>query len=155
MKTNTRIPNALIGAAGVHHVVSELSRRGMIALPTIRNTAAFDVIVASQDGKKHANIQVKTSGRWRPFWRMPPSEKICCGRNDFYALLRWHPKQNRFQVLLTSGRNAKNAVAEGEAFQRKRMLQRTRKAVVPSIYIGQKRKRWEEEWEQNWLNWHF
>ena len=37
---------SLVGAAGVHAVVSELSLRGLIALPTIRNTAGVDVIVA-------------------------------------------------------------------------------------------------------------
>ena len=31
----------LIGIAGVHYVVSELSRRGLVALPTIRNTAGI------------------------------------------------------------------------------------------------------------------
>jgi hypothetical protein len=38
---------ALIGATGVHYVVSELSLRGMIALPTIHNTAGVDVVVTN------------------------------------------------------------------------------------------------------------
>jgi hypothetical protein len=41
---------ALIGAAGVHFVVSELSLRGLIALPTIRNTAGVDVLVTDKKG---------------------------------------------------------------------------------------------------------
>jgi hypothetical protein len=41
---------ALIGAAGVHFVVSELSLRGLIALPTIRNTAGVDVVVTDKMG---------------------------------------------------------------------------------------------------------
>lgn len=53
--------NALIGIAGVHYVVSELSRRGLIALPTIRNTQSYDFIAATRDGTRHANIQVKAS----------------------------------------------------------------------------------------------
>ena len=52
---------ALIGAAGVHFVVSELSLRGLIALPTIRNTASMDIVVVDPDGVFHANLQVKTS----------------------------------------------------------------------------------------------
>lgn len=59
--TATSPANALIGIAGVHHVVSELSRRGLIALPTTRNVAGYDVIVLTPDGTKHANLQVKTS----------------------------------------------------------------------------------------------
>jgi hypothetical protein len=53
---------SLIGAAGVFHVAAELSLRNMIALPTIRNTAGYDLIATSLDGTSHANIQVKTSG---------------------------------------------------------------------------------------------
>lgn len=135
------------------HVVSELCRRGMVALPTIRNTAAFDIVVTSQNGRKHANIQVKTSGRRRQFWRMPPSSNICCGRNDYYALLRWNPKESRFQVFLLSGKVARDAVAEGEAFQRKRIREGTRKEIVPSIYIGKKRAKWGQQWGRNWFDW--
>ena len=46
---------ALIGAAGVHFVVSEVSLRGLIALPTIRNTANVDVIVTNKQGTWQAN----------------------------------------------------------------------------------------------------
>jgi len=58
-KTNgTKIANDLVGASGVHYVASELSFRGMLALPTIKNTPGYDLIVTSRNGKKHANIQV-------------------------------------------------------------------------------------------------
>ena len=52
---------ALIGAAGVHFIVSELSMRGLIALPTIRNTAGVDVVVTNKEGTWQAYLQVKTS----------------------------------------------------------------------------------------------
>jgi hypothetical protein len=48
--TERTVSNALVGIAGVHYVAAELSRRGLIALPTIRNTAGYDIIVAT-----HAN----------------------------------------------------------------------------------------------------
>lgn len=38
----TKIPNDLIGVAGVHFVAYRLSLRGLIVLPTIRNTAGID-----------------------------------------------------------------------------------------------------------------
>jgi hypothetical protein len=153
MQMMTKIPNTLIGASGVHYVVSELSRRGMIALPTIRNTAAFDVIVTSCDGKRHANIQVKTSLKKVQFWRMPDSKRVCCGPKDYYVLLRWEHKLDRFEGFMVSGRMAKEAVAEGEAFQRKRVMAGSRKEVVPSIYFGEKRKDWKRRWNKKWLQW--
>ena len=61
--------SALIGIAGVHYVVAELSRRGMVALPTTRNTAAYDIVVVTPDGDKHANIQVKASSKRVTFFR--------------------------------------------------------------------------------------
>ena len=57
----SKINNQLIGMAGVYFVASELSRRGFIALPTVRNTVGIDLVVASTDGSFQANLQVKTS----------------------------------------------------------------------------------------------
>jgi len=87
MVNSKRAPSALIGTAGIHFVVPELSRRGMIVLPTVRNTAAYDVIVVSDNGKRHANIQVKTSSKRCTFWPMLPSGKIRTGPDDYYVLL--------------------------------------------------------------------
>src|SRR5439155_20817323 len=82
-------PNtALTGIAGVHHVVSELSRRGLVALPTIRNTAAYDVIVATPDGMRHAIIQVKASQKRRVFFRMLEREIFRGGPYGYYDLRR-------------------------------------------------------------------
>jgi hypothetical protein len=40
-RTNVaEVSNNLVGITGVHHVVSELSRQGLVALPTVRNIAA-------------------------------------------------------------------------------------------------------------------
>ena len=57
------VNNDLIGIAGVHYVVSELSRRGLIAMPTIRNTAGIDILVAKPNGSEQAVLQVKTAGK--------------------------------------------------------------------------------------------
>jgi hypothetical protein len=59
--SSKKLPNDLIGVAGVHFVVYELTLRGLIALPTIRNTAGIDIIVSEPDDSGQANLQVKTS----------------------------------------------------------------------------------------------
>jgi|ERR1035437_6328667 hypothetical protein len=84
-----RISNSIIGAGGVFHVASVFSMRGLIALPTIKNTAAYDIIVTSSDGLRHANIQVKTSSARPGYW--PICSKVSHVRtstDDFYVLLR-------------------------------------------------------------------
>jgi len=54
-----RLAKSLVGACGVFYVSAELSRRGWIAMPTIRNTSGIDIIASK--GDKTINIQVKTN----------------------------------------------------------------------------------------------
>ena len=142
---------ALIGIAGVHYVVAELSLRGMIALPTTRNTNAYDIVVITQRGDMHANIQVKTSSKRTTFWLMPPIEKIRTGSHDIYVLVRRLDDTNQFEGFMLTGREAKKAVQEAIAWQRENIRKGTRKAIVPAIdeYSNSPRLvRWKKEWEQ-------
>jgi len=97
-----KIDNALIGAAGVHFVVSELSLRSLIALPTIRNTAGVDVVVVSADGSWHANLQVKTSKNKVKFWPVSKRYEELRGKNNFYVFVRYLKKESRFEAFLES-----------------------------------------------------
>jgi hypothetical protein len=75
---------ALIGVAGVHFVVGELSRRGWVALPTIRNTRGIDAL-ASKEGLV-VEIQVKSSAKWRS-WIVGKSAKTLDRKNFFYVFV--------------------------------------------------------------------
>jgi hypothetical protein len=98
--------NALIGIAGVHYVVSELSRRGLIAMPTIRNTAGIDVLVAEPDGNGQAVLQVKSTGsvrvkeEGRQWWPTPEPEKCLSGSTAFYVFVRWREDLGKFEAFL-------------------------------------------------------
>ncbi len=144
---------ALIGIAGVHHVVSELSRRGLVALATTRNTAAYDIVVTTVHGDKHANIQVKTSHRRAAFFPTPPSKGVRAGPRDFYVLLRWLAKEHRYEGFMLTGRMARAEVRRGEQFQRERIRAGTRRHIVPSIYVGKKVAVRADRWRKKWLDW--
>jgi hypothetical protein len=149
-------PNtALTGIAGVHHVVAELSRRGLVALPTIRNTTAYDIIVATPDGKRHANLQVKASQNRRSFFLMPPSTKVRARPHDYYVLLRWLANEDRYEGFMLSGQAARNEVRRSERLQRSRIRAGKRKSRVwPSILVGGKEvDRRAEKWRNTWLKW--
>ena len=103
----SKVSNTLIGIAGVHFVVSQLSLRGLIALPTIRNTAGVDVLIASIDGSWHANLQVKTSQNKVAFWPVGTAYEQWLGGNNFYVFIRLLPKESRFEAFL----EASNIVA--------------------------------------------
>jgi hypothetical protein len=148
-----RISNALIGIAGVHHVVSELSRRGLVALPTVRNTAAYDIVVATPDGTRHANIQVKSSSKMVTFFRMPPSDRVMAGPRDFYVLLRWDEKAFRYDGFLLRGREAKDEVEAEEERQNKRIAAGSRKDVVPCITVAGAARARAARWRRQWEAW--
>lgn len=149
---STTPANALVGIAGVHHVVSELSRRGLIALPTTRNVAGYDVIVLTPDGTKHANIQVKTSLKFSIFM-MPPSRKINQGPRDYYVLLRWLDKENRWDGFMLSGRAAYFAVRRGERTTRWKIYHKTSTVVVPKIAFGKKNEKLANQFRRKWDTW--
>jgi hypothetical protein len=147
------IPGALIGIAGVHYVAAELSRRGLIALPTIRNTAAYDIIVATRDGKKHANIQVKTSQKKVSFFPMPSSDRVCAKPNDYYVFLRWLPKESNFEGFMLKGSEAKRAVTAGERDRWNRERRLSGKGIWASVHVGGKWARQAKRWKRTWDTW--
>ena len=143
--------NALIGIAGVHYVVAELSRRGMIALPTVKNVAAYDIVALNIAGTKHANIQVKASSKRASFFPMPPPEKVRVGARDYYVLVRWLNREHKFEAFLLSGRAARAAVEENLELQRSRIREGRRKSLFPCVPLGLtnvgRARRWASAWE--------
>jgi len=145
--------NALIGIAGVHYVASELSRRGLVALPTTRNTAGYDIVVVTPDGSRHANIQVKASSKRVTFFPMPSIERVRAGARDFYVLVRWIEKEHRFEGFMLSGRRAREAVRSSVGLQKRNARKGTRKVLFPSIYVGPKNEKRAGLWRDTWQTW--
>jgi hypothetical protein len=148
MKKKQKLPNDLIGISGVHFVVSELSRRGLIALPTVKNCAAYDVIVANQRGTKHANLQVKTSFGTRDFWPMPPSTKVRKGPDDHYVFLRWLASEKRFKGYMLPGRELRTCVSRAEAHTKKKGQR-----PFGAFYVGKRAKGRDCQWAETWEHW--
>jgi hypothetical protein len=150
--SKTTIPKALIGIAGVHYVTAELSRGGLVALPTRRNTAGYDIFVATPDGGKHANTQVKTSQKKVTFWQMPPVDKIHARSKDYYVLVRWLPKDKKFEGFMLKGREAR-----AEAARHKARSKRAGKRILPIsfVWIDKKARGAEVRWKRGWEDWQF
>ncbi|WP_439587666.1 hypothetical protein [Hydrogenophaga sp.] len=149
--------NALIGIAGVHHVVSELSRRGFVALPTTKNLAAFDILASNLDGTRHFNIQVKASLKSVSFFPMPPASKVRAGKDDIYIVVRWIEKEKRFEGFLLTGKQAKKAVEDSCQRQAPSIARGSRAKEFPTIHVGPSQptpeaKRWQKAWEDWKLN---
>lgn len=145
--------NALVGIAGVHYVVSELSRRGLVALPTVKNTAAYDIVALNAEGTRHANIQVKASSKRAMFFPMPPPEKVRTGPRDFYVLVRWVEQDQRFEGYLLKGKEARRAVEESVKSQSASIRRGSRKKEFPVVYIGPRNTKNTTRWARAWAKW--
>jgi len=110
--SNKKLTKTLIGAAGVHFVVSELSLRGLVALPTIRNTAGIDILVSEPDGSGQANLQVKTRSSKEDYLSTSRPERCLKGPRSFYVFVRYLPDEERFEAFLESGSNVAKQVQE-------------------------------------------
>jgi hypothetical protein len=145
--------NALIGIAGVHHVASELSRRGLIALPTTKNLAAFDILASNISGTRHANIQVKASSKCVSFFPMPPASKVRAGQNDIYIFVRWLEKESKYQGFLLTGKQARKAVEDACQRQAPSIERGSRAKEFPTVHVGPRQitaeaVRWQQAWEE-------
>lgn len=145
-----RIRNDLVGTAGVHYVAFELSRRGVVALPTIRNTPGYDIIAIGRSGKKHANLQIKTAQKRPTFWPMPTWKKIHRGKHDYYVLVRGLVDKRPVECFMVTGKEAGAAVKRIESFQSKSGQKR-----FPCIYVTGKHPKAgaEQRWKKTWDNW--
>jgi hypothetical protein len=110
----------LVGEAGVHYVISQLTMRGLIAVATSRNVKGPDVIVTNPDGTKFAAIQVKTRRNSSDkFWNVGERGLTWGGPNCWYAFVRI--KDDQFSVLMAPASEVKRyAKADVDEMARKR-----------------------------------
>jgi hypothetical protein len=133
---------ALIGAAGVHFVVSEPSVRGLIALPTIRNTAGMDVVAVKDDNTW--NIQVKTSRSRVNFWPIGNNCDKWNGPNNYYVFVRYLKDSRRFEAFLESSALVIKQVAKRVADEKARGL----KPWSPCWYLDGEEDRLRLQWQE-------
>jgi hypothetical protein len=99
--TATKLPGALVGAAGVHLVAAELSRLGYVASITLRNTRGIDVLASNSDASRQAGIQVKTRQRSGRDWVLNDKAEQYHARNLYYVFVNLKGKsgQPEFHVV--------------------------------------------------------
>jgi hypothetical protein len=134
---------SLVGAAGVHTVVAELSLRGLIALPTIRNTAGVDVIVSNKTGTWHANLQVKTSRSRVSFWPVGTKYEKWEAANNYYVFLRFHPKVGQFEIFLESSDRVAENCAAGVKREKEKGLKKWAPCFYPRENLDQLKYQWD------------
>ena len=85
VKSNPRSYN-ITGVSGEYFVAAELSRRGWVAVLTLKNTPNIDLIATTPNGERTINIQVKTrSVRNRQGWILNKSIESRVPGDNFYV----------------------------------------------------------------------
>jgi hypothetical protein len=135
---------SLIGAAGVHFIVSQLSLRGLIALPTTRNTAGVDVVVVNKEGTWQANLQVKTSRSRVGFWPIGAGFAGWRGPNNYYVFVRYDLKASGFEAFLESSEDVARAVEKVQNREKMDGLKAWAPCYYPRTEIDRLRKQWED-----------
>jgi len=87
----TRLSGIQAGIAGEYFVAGELSRRGYVASPTLRNTRGIDILASNQEATKSVGIQVKTCQGAAPRWVMTKTAEADGAENLFYVFVRLPP----------------------------------------------------------------
>jgi hypothetical protein len=98
-------------------VVSELSRRGLVALPTVRNCPGADVIVLDPASGGLASLQVKTSGSFAKFWPAQIPHELWRRPSHSYVFVRT-AKDGRFEAFLADAASVAIAVSATVEWQR-------------------------------------
>ena len=137
----------LIGSAGVHFVASELSIRGHIALPTIRNTAGIDIVVVKSDGSSRANLEVKTSKDKVSFWPINNKYESINGKDVYYVFVRYLKKEKHFEAFLEPANKVIVQARKNQEDERKRDL----KKWAPAWFLPKDEKNLNRV-KQQWLD---
>jgi len=135
---------SLVGAAGVHTVVAELSLRGLIALPTIRNTAGVDVIVSNKAGTWHANLQVKTSRSRVSFWPVGTKYAEWVSPKNYYVFLRFYQKIGQFEIFMESSERVAENCATGVKREKEKGLKKWAPCFYPRDRLEQLKSQWDK-----------
>lgn len=87
MTSTSKLSTVLSGVAGEYFVAAELSRRGVIASLTLRNSKGVDILAANEDGTRTAMIQVKTNKGSKRSWILSQKAENAADERLFYVLV--------------------------------------------------------------------
>jgi len=82
-----KIPSILCGVAGEYFVAAELSRRGIIASISMRNTRGIDILATNENASRSVTIQCKTNQRGVRSWILNEKAETFAPKNHYYVFV--------------------------------------------------------------------
>jgi hypothetical protein len=109
-----KISRNLSGIAGTYYVAAELSRRGYVALVTLKNTAGVDIFVSSEESFKSVGIQVKTNQHnKRKGWLLSKKNEELINENLVYVLVNMKKEGERPDFYIVPSETLSQEVRKG------------------------------------------
>ena len=122
-------------------------------MPTTRNTAGIDILVAEPDGSGQAVLQVKTAGKvsikeeGRQWWPMPMPDSCLRAPDAFYVFVRWREDLQRFEAFLDDAASVTKQIRDNLDEDRTRLRKDFSSWGRPSDPTDQARL------AENWRTW--
>ena len=111
-----KISKNLCGIAGTYYVAAELSKRGYVALVTIKNTSGIDLLVSSEDSFNSIGIQVKTNQNdENQRWILSKKNEDLQGANLIYVFVNLKQDNSRPDFYIVPSEIVANTVKESHS----------------------------------------
>lgn len=81
------LTSVLAGVSGEYFVAAELSRRGLIASITLRNTKGVDILASDAEANSTVGIQVKSNRSSSPVWILNEKAETYAKDGLFYVFV--------------------------------------------------------------------
>jgi hypothetical protein len=107
-----KIEPVLAGVAGEYFVAGELSRRGLIASVSLRNTRGIDIIVTNRDASKSVTIQCKTNQLGTKSWILNKKSETFTSPTHFYVFVILGDTQTRPEYHIVPSRHVAKHISE-------------------------------------------
>ena len=91
----SKIPSILVGVAGEYFVAAELSRRGIIASISMRNTRGIDILATNASTKRSVTIQCKSNQDGSSSWILNKKAEDFISLNHFYVFVSMGSPEER------------------------------------------------------------
>ncbi len=98
-----RLDKALSGIAGEYFVAAELSRHGLVAAVTLRNTRGIDIVVSRPGKSGPATVQVKTVQNGPAKFLLNQSDEKSKGPNHYYVFVVLHGRKGQPEYWVVEG----------------------------------------------------
>lgn len=81
------LTTVLCGISGEYAAAAELTRRGLVASITLRNTRGIDILVSNADASQSAGVQVKTNQNGKRMWLLNRKAEDFHSKNLYYIFV--------------------------------------------------------------------